>query len=329
MLQYFGEYSAPNGDSGMAIQSKVLSISDSEGGGVPCPNCRHTFPPLPKTASAFFEAGTVDCRHCSQRVNLWEAALDWMRTSGASSVTLGSFGAEHTSFSFYLKPNETKELILTDHGIPSAAVLLSIVFTPQGADCFPNVVHANSVPARALNTKMMVFGRPFLSGTAGAPIIAAITWVPPSEGSVSWVYLAEAFDAFAARRHWNVILPAYVSFELSLMNLLRPILERVASKNRVSNFMNDGLKSSDALNVLLPLLCDFYGLRPLPDPIRGELNHLRDLRNDFVHDGLERESVTEETTGRLLCAAIFGLEYLRYVKVRFDRHGSTLGNAPS
>jgi hypothetical protein len=55
-------------------------------------------------------------------------------------------------------------------------------------------------------------------------------------------------------------------------------------------------------------------LRRFPDPIRGEINRLRKLRNELVHDGLGKDAVSKQLAGELLCATVFGFEYLRYAE---------------
>jgi hypothetical protein len=237
---------------------------------------------------------------------------------GASFFTVSSLGAKDTRFSFELARGETKEIDLSAHGIPDDATLLRLNFNP-GGDCFPLLLHSNSVSVRPLQTKMYVFGRPMDMGFApGQPISALVTWVRADEPTESWVYLAEALDAMASRRYWHVILPSYVAFEISLMRVLKQGMERQISKDRVRDFMKDGLTSSVALNIILPLLCDLHGAKRLPDAIRGELNRLRDLRNKFVHDGLKKEEVPERAAAELLSAAVFGFEYLRYAGPRLS-----------
>jgi len=55
-------------------------------------------------------------------------------------------------------------------------------------------------------------------------------------------------------------------------------------------------------------------LEELPVPRRGRaINIQRGKRNDFVHSGLEKSSISELDACRFLCAAVFGLEHLRYV----------------
>ncbi len=300
----------------MAIEARSIRII-TKGWGIPCSHCKHAFPPLAEVAPTFFESGRVVCSHCNRNVDLWKAACALAREPGASSFTTTSLGAEQTSFLFELARGEHKELDLIAFGVPADATLLQLIFTPQGGDCFPILKHANSVSVRPLQTKMYVFGMPMDMGEApGKPISALVTWVRPADDTESWIYLAEALDAMASRRYWHVILPGHVAFETSLMRVVKQGMEQRISKERVRDFLKNGLTSSVALNIILPLLCDLSGVKRLSDVIRGELNRLRDLRNQFVHEGLKKEEVSERLAGELLSAAVFGFEYLRYAGPR-------------
>src|ERR1700674_4573674 len=96
------------------------------------------------------------------------------------------------------------------------------------------------------------------------------------------------------------------------MRFVKTAMERRLSSARVSDFVRDGLTSSVVLNVILPLLCDLSNVKRLPDSIRGELNRLRKLRNELVHDGLNKDAVSKQLATEMLCATVFGFEYLRY-----------------
>ena len=85
------------------------------------------------------------------------------------------------------------------------------------------------------------------------------------------------------------------------------------SKERVTNFLEQRATASDALNVLLPWMCAIVGVPTLPDSIRGALNRLRDRRNELVHVGVHDE-IKEREASELLCAAMLGLEYIRFVR---------------
>jgi hypothetical protein len=69
-------------------------------------------------------------------------------------------------------------------------------------------------------------------------------------------------------------------------------------------------------------------VKRLSDAIRGKINRLRDFRNQFVHNGLKKEEVSEQLAAELLPAAIFGFEYLRCVGPRLVA-GPAVGVTPS
>jgi hypothetical protein len=283
------------------------------GSGVPCPDCLHSVGTISEVAPRFFETGSFPCGRCNREIDVWEASRKLVSKTGASFNGLTSLGAQTTSFSFGLGRNEIKEVDLSQYGVPDNATLLQVSFYPQRHDCcFPVVGHRQFSP-RTLERKVLVFGQSLAGDAQEAPIAASVTWVPwHDDCSESWIYLTEAFDAWASLKYWNVILPAYVSFEIALMRLVRTAMQRRLSKASVADFVRDGLTSSVALNVILPMLCDLSNAKRLPDSIRGELNRLRKLRNDLVHDGLGKDAVSKELASEMLCATVFGFEYLRY-----------------
>src|ERR1022692_3376051 len=264
------------------------------GSGIPCPGCKHSVGTISDVAPRFFETGSFPCGRCNREIDVWEASHTLARTQGASFHSLTSLGAQQTSFTIKLSRNELKEVDLSQHGVPEDATLLQVSFYPQRHDCcFPFVAQKQFSP-RALERKIMVFGQPLAGNGQEAVVAASVTWVPSHDDcSESWIYLTEAFDAWASQRYWNVILPAYVALEIALMRLVKAAMERVLSKARIAAFGSD-LTSSMALNVILPLLCDSSNVKRLPDPIHSELNGLRTLRNKLVHDGLRKADVTRD-----------------------------------
>jgi hypothetical protein len=287
----------------------------SVGTGIPCPDCLYSLGTISDVAPRFFETGSFQCGHCTREVDVWEASQTLVRRLGASFNGLTSLGARQTFFTMKLGRNEIKEVNLSQHGVPEDATLLQILFYPQRRDCcFPLVTPGRFLP-QTLARKVLVFGQP-LEGDAQEEVISAcVTWVPSHEDwTESWIYLTEAFDAWASQKHWHVILPAYVAFEIALMRVVKTAMERRFSKERIADFSRDGLTSSVALNVILPLLGDSSSVKPLPDSIRGQLNRLRKLRNDLVHDGLRKDAVSKQLASEMLCATVFGFEYLRYAE---------------
>jgi hypothetical protein len=226
-----------------------------------------------------------------------------------------SIGARETFFSITLKAGTTKEIDLTQHNIPQDATLLGIDFTSQGANCFPLLIHANRLPLRSLDTKFHVYGLETSDGDEDGSIAVNVSWVHKNDDTISWSYLLEAFEAMASHRWRTVILPAYAAFEISLSPLVLAGLRKHVSRKVVEDFEGErSFSSSSALNVLLPILCKEAKLPLLPETIRTRLNELRRLRNQMVHEGVENMAVSQEIAGESLCASVFGLEYLRYIR---------------
>lgn len=287
----------------------------SMGPGLPCPDCLRSLGTIAEVAPQFFKTGSFRCDYCDREINVWEASQTLVRRLGASFNGLTSLGAQQTFFTMKLGRNEVREVNLSQHGIPEDAMLLQILFHPQRRDCCLPLVTPGCFLPQTLARKVLVFGQPFEGDAQEEVISACVTWVPShDECNESWIYLTEAFDAWASQRHWHVILPAYVAFEITLMRVVKTAMERRLSKERIADFSRNGLTSSVALNVILPLLCDSSNVKHLPDSIRGELNRLRILRNDLVHDGLRKDAVSKLLASEMLCATVFGFEYLRYAE---------------
>lgn len=292
------------------------------GGGV-CPHCRHVLPSLEALSGEYFEGREICCRNsdCGRPVDLWEATVADMRRPGASFFRIISLGAKSTMFQTDFASRETKEIDLTQYGVPAEATILNVNFTPYGveggASCLPLLVHGNTAYPRSVGTKFWVYARPNIGVPEGvARVGISVKWVSDDSGCVSWVYLVDAFEALSAQRYWSVVVPSYVAFEIGLMPLVREALERFASSERVRAFVRNDLSSSSALNILLPTLCGLVGAPLLPAAIRGELNRAREVRNDLVHKGVAKTAVDEKTAAVSLCASIFGLEYINYIRPR-------------
>ena len=309
-----------DGRVNLVDSSKEENTQHMEFGAV-CLSCLHTQPPLDSVAAQYFEGKPILCRNaeCGKPVDYWEATLDFIGSKGIPTILLVSVGARETFFDFPLSAGGITEIDLTKYGIPADATVLGIDFTSQGAECAAQVIHPN-LSLRSLKTKFHVYGLP-TSETSESKgeinVSATAAWVHNDEDTVSWSYLLDAFEAMASHRWRSVILPAYAAFEISLSPLVLAGLARHVSKTVLESFKGDkSFTSSAALNVLLPILGKEARLPLLPESIRGGLNRLRGLRNKMVHEGVEHAAISQKVAGESLCAAVFGLEYLRYLRPR-------------
>jgi hypothetical protein len=294
----------------------ILKSYDSSWGGV-CRNCLFTLPVLDRLAPDYFEGRPIVCENCHQPVDLWECTLSQFRTPEVPFLGLISAGSTQSGFLFNLAAGQSKELDLTEYGVPSDALILDVSFTPQGGNCLPLMVHGNRAYTRTVGTKFWVYGRPILDCVSEPGRISArVVWVKNHKESPSGSYLLDALDAAAGRRWSNVVLSSYIAFEVSLMPLVTKSMQKFISKKRIENLPPNEISSSSAWNVLLPLLLAANSVPTAPEPVSDALNGARKLRNRIVHEGLLEPEVNENAAGQALCASLFGLAYLRYVSPR-------------
>jgi hypothetical protein len=292
--------------------------------GAICLKCHHTQPPLDAVAERYFCGEEILCRNaeCNAPVDYWESTVNWFKETSVYPTMLISLGAEEKLIEINLKPYETKQIDLTAYQIPADATLLNLVFTSERMNCIPTVIDFNRVWPRPIGTKFFLYGIPVPDVSDEGPISALVLWVHKDDESNSWSYLLDGFEAMAAKRFRSVILPAFSAFEVSLSPLVLNGLRKHLPKKVVKDFEGqDSFSSSSALNVLLPLLCKEAKLPTLPEKIQTQLNILRKLRNEIAHEGLANAEVTQRSAGESLCASVFGLEYLRYIRPRLLGNG--------
>jgi hypothetical protein len=192
--------------------------------GAVCLSCKHTQPTLKSIAHNYFEGKQIRCTNhkCKKPLDYWKATLDFIGGEGIPTILLVSVGARETFFPISLRAGEIKEIDLSQYKVPEDATLLGIAFTPQGANCFPLLMHDNRVSLRPLKAKFNVYGLGLSDGDENGPIEVSVAWVREDEDTISWSYLLDAFEAMASHRWRSVILPAYAAFEISLSPLVLP-----------------------------------------------------------------------------------------------------------
>lgn len=116
-----------------------------------CSACSDALSTLPEISFQYFEFGSVQCSKCGAAIDLWQTAVVAARKIDFEVFLLVPMGANLTAFSFSLESNETKTIDFSEYGVPSSAVILSVLYTPDGSACFPV---ANSGSDHANNLKL-------------------------------------------------------------------------------------------------------------------------------------------------------------------------------
>ncbi len=289
-----------------------------------CPGCRFIVPPLREVSATYFDHGYVTCSQCGYSIDLWQATLGSLIRAAGWAFSLAVLGPKVTHFVFQLRANEGVALDLTRYGVSNGATVLAICYTPFGGNCLPMETHGNLPHRRFRGTKVNLYGLqtktsegiPIQEEISGANIGAMVLWDPIEDSGAPWLYLVDALEALTLGQLSQAIVPAHAAAEISVTPVVRSILEQYAAKESVERFLKQELRFASILNVILPVTCALIGAQPLPDAIRGDLNRLRKLRNDFVHHGVLPSEVNPREVRELLCAAVFGFEYGRYLKMR-------------
>ncbi len=281
-----------------------------------CPQCCYVLPPMREASKAYFEQGFVTCSQCHVPVDLWDVVL--MHALAMPSVAVMSLellGASRTSFVKDIEDGKYHEIDLTSIGIPEDATVLQVGYTPQGGGVFPLEWHGNVPERRIVGTTLRLIGRAAQGHGPVSPVSIWVVWVH-QEAADGWPYLVNAFEAVISRHFDRVIVPAQSAVEISIIPIVKDLLEKHASTDRVKQFVEDELSFGHVINVFLPFVAGQMGITKLPDKIRGSLNKLRRLRNALVHRGVGGSKVTPEDALEALCAAVFGFEYAVYARSR-------------
>ncbi len=248
--------------------------------------------------------------------DLWDVVLGRTFSVPFMGIHLVDLGATQTNFIHVIEAGKYHEIRLASFGIPEDATILQVGYTPQGGGVFPVELHGN-VPERRIGNVLRLLGRAATmgDGTVGSisPVAIFVIWIN-QEKEDDWPYIVNAFEAFVARHYDRVIVPAQSAVEIALMPLARALLERHAAQDLVKQFTTGRLTFGNVLNIFLPFVSGQAGIPKLPDKIRGSLNKLRKKRNLLIHHGTVDANVTAQDAAEGLCAAVFGAEYVRYVK---------------
>jgi len=294
----------------MNIDETNIKVFGSDAPGTPCSECKaFSFPLNLENLTNYFWGKPIICPKCSAKLDWWTLLLrhfDW----NFPHYLYGIVGATDTRLMIRMKPNEVLKLDMIALGIPADAKILHINYTPNGKGLFPLEVHGNTPIRHFTPHQIILFGRPFGEPAPETPVAVSISWIQTTSADESWQNLVQAVEAYSIGKFQSAIIPANVAVEAKLSNVLQNHLSRFSSVDRVSDFLETRATYSYQLNILLPMLASYSGFPQLPDHIRGNLNLLRDHRNDLAHKGAPAKPLNKPNCARMLCSAIFGLGYV-------------------
>lgn len=289
---------------------------------VRCTQCNAPLPIREQYIDFYLSGQKLTCPECSESLDWWSVVLHEIRDNFMFNQAFAPIGARSTIFKVTLKPGELTHYKFSDHGIPSNAKVLYVnyaPYTPGGSGLFPLEFHGNIPTRRLIGDKVTIFPMPLGDGAANVETEVSVcaTWIPHTADDNAWLSLVDAFEAYTADRYEAAIVPANVAVESTLSRFLAEYMTQYSSRKRIDDFLANAATYSYQLNIIIPLVVSLAGFAKLPDDIRGQLNRLRDLRNQISHHGATDKPLTKEDVAEVLCAALFGFRYVRLIEAEY------------
>lgn len=283
---------------------------------VACPHCHQHLINDDRYVIDHIEGRAVKCPNCGTELDWWKTARSIIEENFMYNQAFAFIGAKSTIFQLTLKPGERITYSFAAMGVPVGAKVLYVNYTPQGGSLFPAELHGNVPTRRFYGTEVTLYPVPNKSVAPEEGLLTVmVSWVPSTPDDEAWLNLVDAFASHANDRYTSVVIPANVAVEAALTRLMSQYLLQVGiSSKSADTFLDEAATYSHQVNVLLPLIARLNKIPLLPDDIRGALNRLRKLRNDLAHQGKLEVPLDGKSSAEVLCAALFGLHYVRYVR---------------
>lgn len=297
-----------------------------------CPECKKAFALSDELTIAYFKKDKIICDQCKNSIDWWKFILNTVQENFLSSFALMPIGAQSLATNITLTPHKKTTIKFSDFNIPPNAKILFINYTPIGDHkcLFPLEIHGNVPMRHRIPNEISLYPMSWDENkypTSSNDVSVWVSWVPHTPDDESWENLVNAFEVFTQNRFDAVIIPSNVAVESKLTHFIKGFLKPFADEKVIKRFLSEGAVYSYQLNVLLPMIISLKGLPMLQDHIRGHLNSLRKLRNQLAHDGKLAASLTKTEAAEMLCAALFGFRYLKFIDDELSAR-STLEEKP-
>ncbi len=292
-------------------------------GEVPCIHCSTVIEVAQDFATAYCAGIQPPCPACGIPVNWWDTLLQAFLHDFPGLVSLPAVGATNTFFQIAVQPYQYQDIAFTDYGVPQDAHILDVFLTPYSPVTLYQSVGGSNRLARhhVLQSSIRLYTVPWGEGT-GEPgsVQVAVTWVQNANSGEARKSLIDAAQNFSIGDFESAIIPANNAVELAITRLIEEFLTRVEAarhdKSYVRNFLINNATYSYQLNILLPTILTLKELPSFPLALRSEISTLTKIRNDVAHGGKTSRPLNKQITGRLICAALFGMSHVNYIAPR-------------
>lgn len=281
-----------------------------------CPKCSDFFSFDSTHIIHYFVVSTdFKCPKCSNSFDLYDNVLDHIFVNFMNSSLFGFIGAKSLLTRIDLQENVTITYDLKNYGLPENSQILHINYTPSG-NLWPLEWNSNEILNLNFSSSRAIRCIKMSEESNMKPELSIwTTYIDKNEENYESVQnLVAAFDDYRKKEYSSCIIPANVSVEFPLHQLMNKIFSKNCSPSQAKRFLTDGATYSYQLNVLYPYLASMEGFGQIPERISGNLNRLRSLRNDIAHRGGSVLNIQKKEMANILTSALFANTYFNYIE---------------
>lgn len=278
----------------------------------PCPHCGIVYNLAAFFPQAYYSDVETQCSRCHTTFDFWKIALDSLTKRSALLRTFAAsfIGAQQAFFEIDLAPDQVREVTFAEYGVPEDARILYLNYTVEGGGVWPVELHGNEPIRRTTPAAIALYGRPLPKsegGQAQNKVNIFVTFVVHSPEEHALSNLAAAFDAFLREDYEAVVVPAAVAVEDTMVRLVNDYLSAngFPTKYRPNKLV--------IREIILPLACSLKALPSQRTHISALIKALWKHRDDMAHTGRLENSLDSDKAAELLCAAMFEVNYLRFI----------------
>ncbi|GAB1454751.1 hypothetical protein MASR2M48_00460 [Spirochaetota bacterium] len=286
-----------------------------------CDNCGQPVDWSKVVLSQYFIQEQNLCISCHNKIDLYSIVKNIIKDNFMYYNSYLCLGAHNHTFNFEMKRDEIFVLNFNEYGIPMSAKILHVNYTPQGGTIFPIEMHGNTpaIKHQYFENKVpltpALFNLPGVEDTGNTKIACSVTWISKEQENISFSNILDSFEYYSFNEFNKAIIPLNVAVEEPLSKLMTIIINRKLPNrlSKVKNFLQDYATYGWQMTILLPLLMGYEKEQQLDEKIVGNLNRLKNLRNELAHDGILTKTLTKGEQADILTSVLFTHYYLEYL----------------
>ncbi len=267
---------------------------DQPGNYVNCIYCGKIIEVPDDFAEQYFLSKSIQCKECGHKVDWWNVILASIRDCPPYHYdAFAVLNVSYTKTSIDLVPNRYVE-IQPVNLVPSESNILNVMYGTRPEGLIPLEDHGDIPNRHSVPDKIRLYAAYAGEGTADrASLDVFIAWLPKGHDD-AWRSLYQALEAYTYERYESAVVTANTALNLTMDHTIQR-----------------RLKYGYKLNVLLPKLVASVDFPELPGHIHSAMDRLRDYRNKVVHEWRLSPVPSREDIAECLCAAAFGVNYLK------------------